>query len=106
MIPKSQGLLQTLLAAMAALTPHSMQTERCVSIYNNIRSTTCLSMSAETANHRLQIAVNGKGTAFFDPRKSVADFLKLKERRYRESDVDVYSKREFVQKFFREDSSL
>lgn len=63
-------------------------------------------MHADTANHHLQIAVNGSGTAFFDPRPSVADFLKSRERRYREPDTEVYAEREFARNFFRKDSSL
>ena len=38
LIPVSTGCLQKLLAAMMSLAPHSMQVERIVSHYNNIRS--------------------------------------------------------------------
>jgi len=80
MLPRTVGLLQILLAAIKALSPHSMQTERCVSNYNNIRSVCRLSMLPETVNHHLQIAPNAPGTAQFDPRPAVAEFLKYKNR--------------------------
>ena len=78
-----------------------MQTEQVVSYYNTICSVKRLSTDSATANHRLQIALNGKGTAYFDPRPCVAKFLDQKERRYREPDVAMYQQREFIAKFFR-----
>jgi len=103
MLPRTVGLLQILFAAINALSPHSMQTERCVSNYNNIRS---VSMLPETVNHHLQIALNATGTAQFDPRPAVAEFLKYKDRRYREPNTELYARREFISKFFRKDGCM
>lgn len=105
MLPRTTGLLQTVLAAVLAITPHSMQTERCVSNYNNFRSAHRLRMQPETVNCHLQVALNAVGTASFDPRPAVAEFLK-EDRRYREPDPDSYRKRPFMIKFFREDGCL
>ena len=101
MIPISGGTLQKVLISMMCLAPHSMQTERVVSYYNTFCSDKRFSTDSSTVNHRLQIALNGKGTAHFDPRPSVAKFLEKKERRYREPDITTYQQREFVAKFFR-----
>ena len=100
MIPISGGTLQKVLVSMMCLAPHSMQTERVVSYYNTFCSDKRLSTDSSTVNHRLQIALNGKGTAHFDPRPSVAKFLEKKERRYREPDITTYQQHEFVAKFF------
>ena len=43
-------------------------------------------MQPATLNARMEIALNGKGTAHFDPRPSVAEFLQCKQRRNREPD--------------------
>ena len=48
----------------------------------------------------MSIALNGIGTAHYDRRPAVAEFLKKKERRYREPDLETYLHRDFVQKFF------
>jgi len=53
--------------------------ENHLSHYNNIRSSHRLSMSLETVNDRLAISLNGAGTAHFDPRPCVAEFLIAKE---------------------------
>ena len=47
------------------------------------------------------IALNGIGTAKYDSRETVGEFLKRKDRRQSEPDCDVYKKREYVAKFFR-----
>lgn len=101
MMSASSGVCKRLLASFVTLTPHSMATERAVSHYNNIRSPHRLSMSGDTANARLIIALNGVGTAHFDPRPAVSAFLARKERRMREPDATTYKNREFVSKFFR-----
>jgi len=80
LIPVSKGCLKKFLSAMMSLAPHSMQVERIVSHYNNIRSSHRLSMSLDTVTDHL-LALNGVGTAHFDPRPCVAKFLSDKERR-------------------------
>ena len=87
-IQVSQGLLKTLLASFLAVTPHSMATERVVSHYNRVKTEDRTSLKLETINNILQISLNGKGTAFFDPREAVAELLKKKIRRNSRPDID------------------
>lgn len=102
LLPITTGLVQRVLAAIATLSPHSMQTERIVSHHNLIVDDHRTCMNAETVNSRLNIALNGVGTAYYDPRPAVVHFLGAKERRVREPENDIYSQRDFVKKFFRE----
>jgi len=44
--------------------------------------------------------MNSDGTANFNPIPAVAEFLTVKDRRYREPDHELYSRQEFVSKFF------
>jgi hypothetical protein len=81
--------------------PHSMVVERAVSHYNIFRNDKRLSMSLQSVNDRLLIALNGNGTGQFDPRPAVAGFLCAKQRRYREPKLETYSHRPFISKFFR-----
>ena len=89
--------------AMLLLTivPHSMQTERMISVYNKIASPNRQSMKIETVNWRMHIALNGKSTAKYDARQTMVKFLNSKERRQRESNYGVHEKRKFICKFFR-----
>ena len=80
--------------------PHSMVVERAVSHYNLVRRSNRLSMSLASANSRMMIALNGVGTACFDPRPAVAAFLNSKGRRFREADRDSFKERPFAKKFF------
>ena len=52
------------------------------------------------------IALNGIGTAHYDTRLAVAEFLLKKEHRYREPGISVYANREFIKKFFRKESNM
>lgn len=101
----SRGTFQKLLAAIYSLAPHSMQTERAVSHYNTVRSTHRLSTNLDTVNCRLAISMNGKGTAFYDPRPAVVKFL-MSDRRLKLPEPTTYKQREFVSKFFRERNCL
>ena len=105
MVQATSGYLQKLLAAFLVVSPHSMQVERMVSRYNVIRSAHRLSMSNDTVEHQMRIALNGRGTASFNPMPSVARFLKEKERRYREPEPCIYQDRDFISKFFRKDGA-
>ena len=82
--------------------PHSMVVERTVSHYNLFRSQHRMSMSLQAANNRLLIALNGCGTASFDPRPAIAEFLIRKERRTRIPAFTDYKNRPFMAKFFRD----
>jgi len=97
------GLVQKIFAAIATLSPHSMQTERIVSHHNMIVDDDRSSMNDATINCRLNIALNGVGTAFYDPRPAVVHFLEVKERRNKNPDKKVYSARKFVKKIYRPD---
>lgn len=101
LLPITTGLVQKVLSAIATLSPHSMQTERIVSHHNLIVDDHRTAMNSDTINARLHIALNGVGTAHFDPRSAVVHFLKSRERRKREPTVEIYSQRDFVAKFFR-----
>ena len=74
-----------------------------VSRFNVVRSTHRLSMQMDTVNDRLIISGNGVGTAAFNPRPGVAEFLRKKERRRRLPDPLKYKTRDFVKKLFRAD---
>lgn len=89
MIQASQGLFKKLLASFFAVTPHSMGTERVVSHYNRVKTDDRTSLKLETINNILHISLNGKGTVYFDPRETVAEFLKRKERRQSKPDTEV-----------------
>ena len=78
-----------------------MQTKRIVSHHNLVVDDDRSAMNSDTINARLHIALNGVGTAHYDPRSAVVHFLKAKERRERELTVEIYSQRDFVTKFFR-----
>lgn len=106
MIPVTTGVLQKLLCALFIVSPHSMTVEKVISHYNQINSIHRLSTSDETINCRMHITLNGIGTASYDPRPAVAEFLRKKERRYREPDLTLYQQRDFVQKFFRNEKGL
>ena len=104
MTQASSGILRKFLASFLTLTPHSMATERAVSHYNNIKTSSRASLQPESINSYLHISLNGTGTAFFGPRPSVYEFLKRKQRRHREPSAEVYRERDFVKKFFSNDS--
>ena len=97
------GLVQRLFTVIATLSPHSMQTERIVSHHNLIVDDSRSSLNDDTINCRLNFALNGVGTAHFDPRPAVLHFLGAKARRQREPDTEIYSNRKFAKKFFRKD---
>ena len=101
MLPVSSGMVRKVLASIAALAPHSVQTERIVSHHNIIVDDHRSCMASETVNARLAVALNGVGTAHYDPRPAVVHFLTAKDRRLREPDPTVYAQRDFVKKFFR-----
>ena len=49
------------------------------------------------------MCVHGVDTAHYDPRLAVVHFLSARNRREREPSVEIYSRRDFVKKFFRTD---
>ncbi len=100
----STGIMRKFLATFLTLTPHSMATERAVSHYNNVKSTKRASLKQETINGIMHVSLNGKGTAHFDPRQAVYEFLKQKDRRNREPRSELYQERDFVKKFFKSDN--
>lgn len=95
LIPATTGVLKKLVCALFIVSPHSMTVEKVISHYNQFKSIHRSSTSDTTLNSRMSIALNGIGTAYYDPRPAVAEFLKKKERRYREPDLETYSHRNF-----------
>jgi hypothetical protein len=65
-------ILSKLVQTFLVTSPHSMQTERVISCHNELKSDLRSSMSRETCNSRLIMALNSNGTANFDPRPAVA----------------------------------
>ena len=49
-----------------------------------------VSLKQATINNILQISLNGIGTASFDPREAVAEFLKRKNRRNSQPDTERF----------------
>lgn len=86
--------------AYICLTPHSIGPERAVSCHTIIKTSKQSSYSKEAVNSRMYIALNGTGTAYFDPRPAVARFLQQKERRMRNPDNDLYKSKSFIKNFF------
>ena len=99
MTQTSCGLLRKLLAAFLTLTLHSTATERTVSHYNNVKMTQRASLQPKTINSIMHISLNGRGTAFSDPRPAVFEFLKRKERQNRQPFYELYQNRDFIQMF-------
>ena len=90
-----------LVSSYAALSPHSIGPERAVSCHTTLKGPKQSCYSREAINSRMAIALNSCGTAFFDPRPSVARLLEKKNRRMR-----VPKNRDFVKKFFSTDSCV
>ena len=54
----------------------------------------------------MPVSLNGKGTAFNDPRPAVFQFLRIKERRNRQPCNELYKDRDFIKKFFQKENFL
>ncbi|ESO06008.1 hypothetical protein HELRODRAFT_160114 [Helobdella robusta] len=102
----SSSLLNKLVQTFLITCPHSMITELVISWHTELKSDLRSSMSRNTVNDRLCIALNAIGTANFDPRPVVADFLSSKTRRSTLPDDELYQNREFVKKFFNTENNL
>ena len=100
-ITRNSVTLNKYLMALLVMVPHSMQIERMISVYNKIVTPNRQSMHIDTVKSRMLIALNGIGTAKYDPREAVGEFLKRKDRRQKEPHCDLYKKCEYVAKFFR-----
>ena len=99
MTQASYGLLKKFHAAFLTLVLHSMATERAVSHCSNVKTSGRSSLLPETINSIMQISLNGKGTAHFDSRPALHEFLSSKEMRNREPSKEVCKQREFVKHF-------
>ena len=51
----------------------------------------------------MHISLNGKDTAFYDPRPAVFEFLRKKERRNRQPCDELYKDRDFIKKCFQKE---
>ena len=83
-----------------------MQVERIVSHFNMTADDRRQSFKQDTLVHRLLVSINGVGKAHYDPRPAVRLFMQRRERRFQTPALDTYSRREFVQKFFRIEGNL
>ena len=101
-VTRNSVTLNKCLMVLLVVVPHSMQTERMISVYNKIvtpNRQSILSVHIDTKS-RMLIALNGIGTAKCDPSEAVGEFLKRKDRRQRKPDCDLYKKPKYVAKFF------
>lgn len=105
-VSEHKTVFRKLVESYVSLTPHSAGPERAVSVHTNLKTIKQTCLSREAINSRMYIALNGIGTAYFDPRPAVAKFLEKKERRRKLPDVELYQDQEFVKKFFAKDSNL
>ena len=67
-----------------------------VSVHNKHLTVYRSNMEQSTVNSRMQIALKVTGIASFDPRGVGADFLKSRQRRFRQSNFESYQERKFV----------
>ena len=98
--------LKMFLAEIQSLSPDSMEVERAVSAYNDIKTLKRESLHLTSLNERLMISRNGPAVVDFDPRPAVVQFMTAKDRRNKaQAGVDcggLYSEREFVKRFFKD----
>ena len=92
----TEGALQKCMAFRVVITPHSMQAERMVSVHNKCLTVYRSNMEQSTVNSRMQIVLKVAGIASFDPRGEGADFLKSRQRRFRQSNFESYQDRKLV----------
>ena len=100
----SCGLLREFFASFLTLTPHSMATERAVSHYNKVKTSGRASLQTESIYYCMHVSLNGKGTAFYDPRPAVSEILKRKQRRNTKPSAEIYKERDFVKTFLKNDN--
>lgn len=93
-------ILNRLIQTFLVTSPHSMLTERAVKCHTLLKSDLRSSLSRDSMNDRMCIALNSPGTANFDPRRPVATFLSRKERRNKLPDSDIFVQRDFVKNLF------
>ena len=102
----SQGVMKQFLASFLTLTPRSMSTKRAVSHYNNIKTVRRTSLKQEKFNGIMHVSLNGKGTAFYDPRPAVFEFLRVKERRNRQRAMNFTKTRTLLKSFIKKRMAL
>lgn len=105
-VSQPHSIFSKLVQAYVSLTPHSAGPERAVSVHTNLKTVKQSNLSREALNSRMYIALNGTGTAFFDPRPAVAKFLEKKERRRKLPDQQLYQDHDYIKKFFSKESNL
>lgn len=94
------SVFSKLVQSYISVTPYSSGPERAVSVHTTLKTAKQSGYSRNALNSRMYIALNGIGTALYDPRPAVAKFLEEKERRKKLPDAEVYQDQEFVKKFF------
>ena len=98
MTQASQGIVKKVLESFSTLKSHSMATERVVSHYNNTKTVRRTSLKQEIIIGLMHLSLNCKGTAFYDPRPAVFEFLRTKERRNRQPCDELCTKIKTLQK--------
>ena len=66
LLPGTTGSVQKVLASLACMSPHSMQTERIMSHHNLVVDNHRIRMGDDTRNVHLMVVLNGVGTTYFD----------------------------------------
>lgn len=102
-VSEPHSIFSKLVQSYISLTPHSIGPERAVSVHTILKSDKQSNYSREALNSRMIIALNGKGTAHYDPRPAVIEFLERKERRQKLPDNELYKDQEYIKKFFSKD---
>jgi hypothetical protein len=69
------------LARILAAKPHSMDVERCISAYNELKDSDRTCLSASTMQNYLYVKMNMPPLACFDVRPAVLHWMNLKDRR-------------------------
>ena len=105
-VSQLHSIFSKLVQSYLILSPHSTGTERAVSLHTILKSSKQLGLSREAINSRMYIALNGTGTAHYDPRPAVAKFLESKERRRKLPDKELYQSQDYIKKFFAKNNQL
>ena len=77
--------LATVLSRIIVCKPHSADCERSISAYNLLKTTNRSCLNRQTISNYLHININMPPLSAFDPRPAVLKWLKLKNRRVKET---------------------
>ena len=100
MLSASMGL--TLISRVAALSPHNMFVERCISCYDLMKDDDRSSLSRETVNDYLMVKINMPPLINFDMRRAVLKYLNKKERHPHRVNMSKYKSQHWFSGVFEE----